>query len=48
MSLQEGVESRSRELQTKEKRKMMEKGQALSANSESEVIEVIGEQEAVG
>lgn len=26
----------------------MEKGQALSANSESEVIEVIGEQEAVG
>lgn len=40
MSLQEWVESRSRELQTKEKRKAMEKGQTPSADSKPEVIEV--------
>lgn len=52
MSLHEWVESRSRELQTKEKRKATEMGQAPSAGSEPEVIDVTGEerweQEAIG
>lgn len=43
MSLHEWVESRSREIHIKEKRKATEKGHPISAGSDSEVIEVAGQ-----
>lgn len=51
-SLQEWVNSRSRKLYTKKKRKRIEKGQTMSAGNGPEVLEVVGqrreEHEAVG